>query len=452
MSSNPSQPRDNVSLTEPSQQQQQRQAHASSSSSTTHEVENEKDLKYGAAHVIRLFVPVSLCMALVIFTMKTIGYFSRDDGVYLVYTPFTKKTDNTAEKIIMSFGNAAIVLCVVVVMTSILIALYYFRFYKVIHGWLLLSSVMLLSMFTTIYLQQVFETYNIAVDYITYCFFLWNFAVVGLICIHWKGPILLQQVYLIIVSALMALILIKYMPDWTVWTVLGVISIWDLVAVLCPHGPLRMLVEISQQRNEPIFPALIYSSTVLYPYIIFGAIDSNQVQDSDAPLVPSTDSSAASSIVGPSSSRSEAVVRFAPMRKKQNQEAPKQRPSESSTETAAASKQRRRPQQSATAPNQSVEVVEEIVEDQGIKLGLGDFIFYGVLVGKASAYGDWNTTIACYVAILIGLAFTLMLLAVFRKALPALPISIFSGMIFYFSTRELITPFMSELTIQQIIP
>ena len=78
-------------------------------------------------------------------------------------------------------------------------------------------------------------------------------------------------------------------------------------------------------------------------------------------------------------------------------------------------------------------------DSNNIKLGLGDFIFYSVLVSKAAENG-FAAFVACFLAILTGLGATLVLLAVYHHALPALPISIFLAVIFFVLTIYCIEP------------
>jgi len=211
----------------------------------------------------------------------------------------------------------------------------------------------------------------------------------------------------------MALVFIKYLPDWTAWLLLAFVSIYDLLAVLCEKGPLRMLVNMAEERNESLFPALIYSSAMVWITMATSKVSSTDEAD-DAGFGASwqrqRDEDSGNLHISTSAESREAA--------RSNQPPPSQSESES--------------------------------EQKGVKLGLGDFIFYSILVGKASATGDWNTMMACYVAILIGLCLTLILLAIYQKALPALPISIAFGLVFYFSTRYAIAPFVDELVSSQV--
>lgn len=400
------------------------------------EEDDEIVLKYGAKHVIKLFIPVTICLVFVIISLSLIKSYQQSGGAHLIYTPFDEsQTTSGGTKLWMSIANASIFIGVVVIMTIVLILLYKFKCYKIIHGWLAFSSLMLLFFFTYMFISELFKQFNLVTDMLTITILLWNFGVLGMFCIHWKGPLFLQQTFLIFSCIQMALIFIKYLPEWTTWVLLALISVWDLIAVLCPFGPLRILVETARSRNDNLFPAMVYSSTLMYTIFMANLNEppvalesSNETRQTDRTDDENADDG------GFNNQRNKNVVK-------------KRISNNNSTRPINGENSR--------AENMNINQdldnqIHDDDEENGVKLGLGDFIFYSILVGKASILGDWNTVIACFVAILIGLCLTLVLLAVFHKPLPALPISLMFGLIFYFLTNLVVRPFYESLTYKQV--
>jgi presenilin 1 len=102
--------------------------------------------------------------------------------------------------------------------------------------------------------------FNIPLDYITLVFMMYNFLVGGIAITFYKGPLWLQQIYLIILSSLMAYNFTNFTALAT-WILLGLLAVWDLIAVLCPFGPLKLLIEHSKKNNVEL-DGLLYASMI----------------------------------------------------------------------------------------------------------------------------------------------------------------------------------------------
>ncbi|EFA83103.1 presenilin family protein [Heterostelium album PN500] len=318
---------------------------------------------------------------------------------------FKYDTDPNIQQVFLNtLINSLIFLGVVVLSTVIMVILYKFKFMKALYGWLMATSILLLGVFGGFLFILILTYVNIALDYLTFVFVVWNFSAGGIVCIFWFCPKYLNQAYLICLSAFLALFLARF-PSWTTWAILVLVSIYDIFAVLCPGGPLQQLIETARKRGESI-PALIYNASVFIGMAESESIEMNTTTTATQQQLlqnNTNNSQKPSPFPTPTSipinlpSQSEMIE-------------PKSSPNSESMSTGV----------STSELSESTDSVT-LEKGRGIKLGLGDFVFYSVLVGRA-AYKEIILVFICFVAILTGLFITLLLLAVYKRALPALPI------------------------------
>ncbi|KAJ3300102.1 Presenilin-2 [Borealophlyctis nickersoniae] len=415
------------------------------------EEEKAEDLKFYMEQIYLLIKPVICCILLAILWVK----LTRVEDDY--YDTSTGQLDTGGQSISIAYGispgtggaavttsivSALAILGEIVGATIVIVLLFYFGCMKILYGFFVLVVLALLGLFGFTLGSDLLSVHNLALDHVTFWFFIWNLAAVGVALIFYKGPMFLQQIYLVVMSSLMAFSLTQ-LPALTTWILLALLAVWDLIAVLCPFGPLRILVETSRNENREI-PALLYTAMVWMMASPGTPPSSRSADNTETIAVP------ARAYTGPPS-RSGARISDPPSEYGDERELTdtSRRWSNADADTPPPVEQ---PNSIPSPANGTIPAVtaaaadvedEEEEESTGLKLGLGDFVFYSVLVARAAMF-DWVTTAACTVAVMTGMNMTIFLLAIYQKALPALPISIAFGILFYFVSAVTLTPFATS--------
>lgn len=77
---------------------------------------------------------------------------------------------------------------------------------------------------------KVFSAYDLAIDYLTAFFLIYNIIVLSTVSIFFKAPLVLQQFFLIYNCSNISIVMINVLISWLVWVLLGLLVVWDLFA------------------------------------------------------------------------------------------------------------------------------------------------------------------------------------------------------------------------------
>ena len=409
---------------------------ASSESSSKSKL-TKREYAHVRSEVQKVVFPVSVAMwatvALVVALDRSDpdeedGNTMRSGGRSMVSSAYEEKsTDSTRTKVIGSVENAFVFVLFVTAATFGLYVLFKHRCGPVIWAYMAFSGCSIFGVLGATMALEILRRYEIRVDVISFAFYTWNVTVVGVLSVFlWPGSLRVKQTFLVLISVIVAYYFVTQIAEWTTWTMLVFMAIYDLYAVLTPNGPLRKIVELSQEREEAI-PALVYEARGGSGVGDVGRRRRRTKSSGDEQQQKGDDGASLDGDLEPLDGDLEP----------ENDEVGER----TSLLGGKGSKK------------ETTSILERFGDDDddddddkrdlpdGIKLGLGDFIFYSVLVGR-SAMQSLFCAVFCYVAVISGLIITLAGLAVHKAALPALPVSIALGVVTFVSIKFLVEPFL----------
>ncbi|KAF0685754.1 Aste57867_22362 [Aphanomyces stellatus] len=393
---------------------------------------------------------------------------------YLYYKDIDASEESMGTKTIQALANALVIICFIAVVTFLVVLLYKINCMGGLQGYLMVSSATLLGLVGSVLAEKIFCTIlEWPIDVYSMAFVMYNFAIVGTLSIFYQKVVLsldsrvfyrgmspdVGRAYLVVTSVIMSWQLCQ-LPSWSTWAILFALAFWDLFAVLTPCGPLRCLVNLIQSEGRPM-PGLLYEADI-------------QETHKSRSLPPKVVSPGTAAIYRalPAYAAGESARHLAVFESQLTEFCMDYRsPHMANVRNVArhyAHNQNECWRQLYTKynvtyirSNRSYPSVADVFDGtpppshesqpptkETIKLGLGDFIFYSVLVARA-AMTSFGAFAACFLCVVVGLAATMYLLGHFN-ALPALPISILLGISAFFWMAEAGNAYIEFLVLRGI--
>ncbi|KAI1717866.1 presenilin domain-containing protein [Ditylenchus destructor] len=346
-------------------------------------------LKTQIAQIRPILIAVVFNLLLTLTTWVLVFKTEMDDSSIAFYLMNSDKSFTTGNNLYDGFLNAIICVSILAIISFVMLIFALYEFKEVVNTWLNISCLMV-NYFTPAYIfRGVLVSIGIETNVTLIVVFISAiYGTVGSIAFFTNRlPSMFHKFFVVCNCSMVSVYYLRILPGATAWFLPCIISIWDLFTVLSAFGPLRRIEQMAHDYDEQTLKMVTFDT----------------VTRSDTEMLDENDVTASSSL---SAIEDEKV----------------------------------------DPPNKVSRTAYDALQDADVaRLGMGDFVFYSILVGKAAASGSVPATLNAMVGVVVGLVITLVAFADNEETIPALPISITLGMLFHFGTVFVSEPISSYL-------
>eukprot|EP01060_Flectonema_neradi_P025074 TRINITY_DN33908_c0_g1_i1.p1 TRINITY_DN33908_c0_g1~~TRINITY_DN33908_c0_g1_i1.p1 ORF type:complete len:413 (+),score=76.48 TRINITY_DN33908_c0_g1_i1:66-1304(+) len=371
-----------------------------------------------SGEVIEILLGIWSAMILIIWLVVALDDVAPDpesseSGVTVLLVVEENSTAATTERATNAAVNAVAIVSGFVGITLLLLILYKYQCKKILLSWLLLASILVFAFLGWIIFDLLCASYQLPYDIITCCVILWNFAIVGVLSIFLCGHPFIKHGYLVITAVIVAWFLTR-LPQWTTWMFLAILSVYDIYSVCSSSGFINNFFKTNGSKEEdekteeemkqtdgshkPREPTHLY---------IHGEHDSERVSSEGE--------------------FDEYSYHYGSDISDEEEEQGEVEEEESHEQSQPAPSQKRSDFYFSDQDPPDPDSLPGLIYDtKNHQLGLGDFVFYSLLIGRSLDYG-FTPCIAAFQGVTVGVLITLTVVTVFDKPIPALPLPVLFG-------------------------